>query len=222
MLNGIKGVIFDLDGTLVDSMWIWPQVDHDYMEKYGLKKPMDMECLIEGKGCNEIADMFLTWFSTLNKTRTEIVSEWMDMTYDKYVNDVTLKKGAKEFIYELSSAGVMLGIASSNAKELIHATLDSLNVRQYFSSIHSADEVKHGKPSPEVYLKVLEDFGIPSKNCLVFEDIPMGILAGKNAGMKVCAVEDSFSANLKHKKEELADFYIESYDDIKHGTYKIL
>ena len=74
--------------------------------------------------------------------------------------------------------------------------------------------VKKGKPAPDVYLEAARQLGVEPGECLVFEDIVKGIEAGKNAGMKVCAVEDDFSAHQKEKKMELSDYYIETYDDI--------
>ena len=69
---------------------------------------------------------------------------------------------------------------------------------------------------------VPESLGVLPENCLVFEDVPMGILAGKNAGMKVCAVEDKFSKVQEKKKRELADYYIQDYNDIQKKTYEVL
>ena len=85
-----------------------------------------------------------------------------------------------------------------------------------------ACEAGAGKPAPDVYLLTAEDMGVKPERCLVFEDVPMGILAGKNAGMTVCAVEDDFSAPQCAKKRELADYYIQDYNDIKNGTYEVL
>ena len=79
-----------------------------------------------------------------------------------------------------------------------------------------------GKPSPDVYLLVAKEMGVCPENCLVFEDVPMGILAGKNAGMRVCAVDDDFSRPQEEKKKKLADYYIQDYYDIKKETYEVL
>jgi beta-phosphoglucomutase-like phosphatase (HAD superfamily) len=69
---------------------------------------------------------------------------------------------------------------------------------------------------------VAEDLGVKPEKCLVFEDVPMGILAGKNAGMKVCAIEDDFTRPQRDRKRELADFYINDFDDIMKETYEVL
>ena len=89
-------------------------------------------------------------------------------------------------------------------------------------AVRTACEVAKGKPSPDIYLKVSEDLRVAPKECLVFEDISMGILAGKNAGMKVCAVEDAFSMGQIEKKKALADYYILNYHDVLNNTYEHL
>ena len=78
-----------------------------------------------------------------------------------------------------------------------------------------------GKPAPDVYLKVAEDLGVAPEECLVFEDVPNGILAGKNAGMKVCAVYDEFSEPDDPEKRRLADYYIRDFFQIMDHTYEI-
>ncbi len=81
-------------------------------------------------------------------------------------------------------------------------TLEALKITSLFDSVRTACEVESGKPAPDVYLLVAKDMGVTPERCLVFEDVPMGILAGKNAGMKVCAVEDDFSKPQERKKRE--------------------
>lgn len=150
------------------------------------------------------------------------MQEWTDMTYDKYVHDVELKQGAYDFIKSMREQGKKIGIATSNAMELVEATLDALDIRDMFDSVRSACEVAAGKPSPDVYLLVSKDIDVAPEHCLVFEDVPMGIMAGKNAGMRVCAVDDEFSRPKERKKKEMADYYIQDFHDIKNGTYEVL
>ncbi len=100
--------------------------------------------------------------------------------------------------------------------------MESNGLGKYIQVVRTACDVAKGKPAPDIYLKVAEDLGVDSENCLVFEDVPMGILAGKNAGMPVCAVEDSHSQNQTEEKRRFADYYINSFHDIFNGTYEIL
>ncbi len=222
MLKGIEAVIFDIDGTLVDSMWIWENIDELFLEKYKLKQPEGFHEGMEGKSYSETAQYFLDLFPSLPHTREELEQEWYDMAYEMYSTQMELKKGAYEFIKGLHSQGIKIGIATSNNRQLAEGTLANNKVLEYIDSIWTSCEAGAGKPNPAVYLHVAEDLHVEPSKCLVFEDVPMGILAGKNAGMKVCAVEDCFSKPQEAKKRELADYYIQDYDDIKNATYEVL
>lgn len=220
MLKGIKAVLFDMDGSLVDSMWIWPEVDREYMEKYHLIQPETLHKDIEGMSYVETAQYFLDIFPSLSFTPEEICAEWTEMTMELYKTQVHLKPGAGEFLERMKAQGILLGIATSNARALADAALDALKIRQYFSVVCTADEAARGKPAPDVYLLAAKKLQVLPEHCLVFEDIPNGIRAGKNAGMKVCAVHDQFSVPLEMEKRELADYYIRDYREIWNETFE--
>nr|WP_235250123.1 HAD family phosphatase [Faecalicatena contorta] len=222
MLNNIDGIIFDMDGTLIDSMWIWPAVDIEFFKKYNLEPPEDFHVEMEGMSYAETAQYFLDTFPTLSLTLQEVMDEWTEMAMEKYLTQVPLKEGAKDFLDEMKKRGIKLGIATSNGRELVDETLKVLEIAEIFDSVVTAGEVGVGKPAPDVYLKVASEIGIDPTRCLVFEDVPMGILAGKNAGMKVCAVEDDFSREQRSRKKELADYYICDYYEIKSESYEVL
>ena len=107
-----------------------------------------------------------------------------------------------------------MGIATSNGREMVDAVVESLQIGTYFDMITTACEVKAGKPEPDIYLEVAKRLGVEPSECLVFEDIPAGIIAGKRAGMQVIAVEDDFSKHMKPEKLKLADGFIETYFDL--------
>jgi len=222
MLKDIEAIIFDVDGTLIDSMWIWTDIDELFLEKYNLEKPEGFHEGMEGMSYSETAQYFLDLFPSLPHTREELEEEWYDMAYEIYTTQMELKKGAYEFIKTMHEKGIKLGIATSNNRELAEGTLRNNKVFEYMGSIWTSCEAGAGKPNPAVYLNVAKDLGVDPKNCLVFEDVSNGILAGKNAGMKVCAVDDAFSRNQEEKKRQLADYYIQDYDDIKNNTYEVL
>lgn len=222
MLKDIDAIIFDMDGTLIDSMWIWPSIDDAYLAKYNLIKTENFHEAMEGMSYTEVARFFLDTYPELERTQEEVMEEWMDMAHDKYMNQVYLKDGAYEFITEMRRQGKKIGIATSNARSLADDTLEALKIMELFDVVRSACEVAAGKPSPDVYLLVAEEMEVDPKRCLVFEDVPMGILAGKNAGMSVCAVEDDFSKPQEEKKRSLADYYIQNYNDIKNEAYEVL
>lgn len=225
MLKDIRAVIFDLDGTLMDSMWMWTDIDVEYLGRYGYAYPLEqlqeIQKTIEGMSFTETAQFFKERFS-IPKSVPEIMDDWKHMAYEKYSTQVPLKPGALRFLREMRKKGIPMGIASSSSRDLIDASLNGNGVEDYFSCITTSCEVARGKPAPDVYLETARKLGVKPKDCLVFEDVPMGIHAGQNAGMRVCAVEDSFSGGQREVIRRLADYYISSYDQVLDHTYEVL
>lgn len=214
IMKNTDAVLFDMDGTLIDSMWVWAAVDEEFYERYGLTEPDDFYEQMEGKSFTEVAKLYLDAFPEIPFTLEELQQEWTRMAYEKYTTEVPLKEGVREFITSLKERNVKLGIGTSNGRELVDATLQALDIEQHFDSVHTSCEVETGKPSPDIYLLVAEDLGVDPSRCLVFEDVPNGILAGKNAGMRTCAVYDQYSRDQEDKKKEMADYYIDSYMEL--------
>ncbi|MBR4807293.1 MAG: HAD family phosphatase [Lachnospiraceae bacterium] len=213
MLENIDAIIFDLDGTLVDSMWMWKDIDLEFLGERGLELPPTLQKEIEGMSFNETAELFIERFK-LTETIDELKVIWNDMAYDKYAHVVRPKPGAIRFLDRAREKGFKMGIASSNSMELINAALANYDLFDYFESIVSANDVPRGKPFPDVYLTVADRLGVDPGRCLVFEDITMGIMAGKSAGMKVCCIDDDYSADDVENKKAAADYYIYSYDEV--------
>ena len=216
MLEGIDAVIFDLDGTVVDSMWMWRTIDIEYLAGFGIKLPEDLQSCIEGLSFTETAVYFKERFDIPNDVET-IKNTWNEMAYDMYANRVGLKPGIRDFLVKLKERGIKTGIASSNSNELVGTVLDSLGIRKYFDEIHTSCEVEHGKPFPDIFLLVAKTLDALPERCLVFEDIIPGIEAGHAAGMKVCAVYDDFSHKESDLKKEKADYSIEDLSQVNFG-----
>ena len=210
MLQDIDAVIFDMDGSLVDSMWMWRAIDIEYLGRYGIALPEDLQTKIEGMSFGETARYFKEHFPIPESTE-EIMEEWNRMAWDKYIYEVPLKKGIPAFLTNCREYGIRLGIATSNSRELVENVASTHHLREYFTSIVTGCDVARGKPSPDIYLEAAKQLGVSPSRCLVFEDIIAGILAGKNAGMRVCAVEDAYSAHDRERKKELSDYYIHDY-----------
>ncbi|WP_129600862.1 HAD family hydrolase [Anaerophilus nitritogenes] len=214
MIKDIEAVIFDLDGTLVDSMWIWKQIDIEYLGKRGLTLPDGLQKEVEGMSFTETANYFKERFH-LQESIEEIKAEWMDMTKDYYANQIPTKNGVYTFLMKLKNKGIKMGIGTSNDKELVNLVLQKNNIMDFFETIRTSCEVQRGKPHPDVFLKVAYDLGVEPKNCLVFEDTYAGVLAAKRAGMKVYAIADESSFAYKQDISNLADYYIEGFEAIE-------
>lgn len=217
MLKEKKAVIFDLDGSLVDSMWLWKEIDREYLERFQLPLPEGLQRELEGMSFTETAAYFKERFQ-LPVSVEEIKADWNRMAWEKYESKVKLKAGAERFLEYCRRKGLLLAIATSNSRHLVENLVRVLDISHYFSNIQTSCDVKKGKPAPDIYLSVADTLGVNAGECLVFEDIVPGILAGKAAGMEVCAVEDAHSVYQEKEKRKLADYYIRDFTQIKEMT----
>lgn len=206
-------IIFDLDGTLIDSMWLWGQIDIDYLARFGLESPPDLQACLAGMSVNETASYMKKRFGITDPPE-KMVSDWNDMAMDYYRKKIPLKKGAGAFLRAVKNRGLKTGIASSNSMELIDAVLDGLNIRPFFDCVHITNEVPKGKPSPDIYNLVASDLSVDNEKCLVFEDIKEGVMAGQAAGMEVCGVFDDFADTKGGSIREMADYFINDFTEI--------
>lgn len=213
MFSNIKAVLFDMDGTLIDSLWMWRSIDKEFLGSRNIPMPDKLQKNIDGMSFSETACYFKEAFN-LAEPVEEIKTIWNNMAMDKYRYEVPLKEGAREFLEALKAKGYKMGIATSNSRELAMCCLEALGIDKYFDSVVTACDVGAGKPAPDIYLKSAKNCGVEPCECIVFEDILQGIEAGHNAGMKVCTVYDDYSADDDVLKREKADYYINNYNEI--------
>ena len=213
MLRDIEAVIFDLDGTLIDSMWVWKSIDMEYLGKRNISVPRELNKELEGMSFEEVAEFFKDRFD-IEDSVEEIVAEWNKMAWDKYENEVKLKPGVREFLKYLKNNNIKTGIATSNSRSLAKLVLKANNIDKYIDKIVTSTEVSKGKPEPDVYLKAAEELEQNPSTCLVFEDVLNGMIAGKRAHMKVCAVYDEASHASYEEKSKVADYIIDDMTEI--------
>lgn len=217
MLDSFKGAIFDMDGTLVDSMWIWGKIDEDYLRKHGAEVPEDLHDAITSFGFYETALYFKKRFSIAD-TPEEIMEEWNNMALHEYTYNVKLKPGAKEYLNFLKAAGVRIALATSNSKPLLELALSHNNVLHLFDTIVTTDEVKRSKNFPDVYLLAAERLCITPADCVVFEDILPAVMGAKAAGMRVVGVYDEAAAYQKDDILLQTDYYIYDFNCLMKNT----
>ena len=209
----IEAVIFDLDGSMVDSMWMWRAIDIEYLGRFDIELPENLQACIEGMSFSETAVYFKERFQLPDDPDT-IKADWNRMAWDKYAYEVPVKDGVTELLEYCMEHGIKAGIATSNSRELVENVVKVHNLGRYFGCIMTGCDVAKGKPAPDIYLAVAKELDVSPENCLVFEDIIPGIQAGKAAGMRVCAVYDKYSEHQDEEKHRLADYYTYQFKEL--------
>ena len=208
-----KGAIFDMDGTLMDSMWIWRDIDIEYLGRFGIALPEDLQAKIEGMSFAETAVYFREHFG-ITDSLEKIQSDWNDMAIDFYRHRIGMKRGARELLTQMKERGMKIGIATSNSVELTEECLAANGVADLFDTVRTSRDTPRGKPFPDIYLSVADEWGIAPEDLIVFEDIPNGAIAGKRAGMEVIAVADDYALSRREELIRIADHFIEDFTQI--------
>jgi len=216
VLKGKEAVIFDVDGSLVDSMWMWKKIDRDYLAKFDIPLPSNLQQEIEGMSFYQTACYFKEHFP-IHQSVQDMMNTWNEMAFDKYKDEVMLKPGVLRLLKFCKEKGIKMGIATSNSRELMDVIAKAHGISEYISCIKTGSDITNGKPAPDIYLAVAVELQVEPSKCLVFEDIPAGIKAGKAANMEVCAVKDAYSMDSDREKHVLADYYLDDYRHLNLG-----
>ena len=213
MFTDMKAAIFDLDGTLIDSMWVWEQIDKDYLESIGHPVPPNLKDDITHLSLSQTAVYFKKRFN-IKDSIDSIISTWSNMAYYQYANNIHLKKGAFEFLSHLKASNIKIGLATSNSIDLLTAVLKNNKIYDFFDTITVSDEVKVGKDTPDIYLLSAKKLGVSPSECIVFEDIPAAVSGAKKANMNVVGICDEYEKDSHPLLKEMADRYIYDYFEL--------
>jgi beta-phosphoglucomutase len=191
--------IFDMDGVLVDNFHFHNLAWKEFCKDKQVTIPLDeLKNILFGRTNNEIMPMLFGQDISVNDIQK--LSDEKEAAYRKvYEGQVKPVKGLISLLESFYNNDIPLAVASSGPMANIMFVLQNLNIANYFTVIVSGDEVTHGKPHPEIYLKTSGKMGVKPDNCFVFEDSYAGIESAKNAGMKVIGVATT------HPKEKLKD-----------------
>ena len=199
----IRAVLFDMDGTLVDTEKYYRKFWPIAMAEFGYCLTDEQVLSMRSLGRPFAPARLKEWFGedldyyAIRARRTEIMEECLDR------EGIQLKPGAVEILDELKRRGVLAAVATASPLERTEKYLSHTGIRQYFDHIISATQVREGKPSPDIYLYACQQLGLDPSECMAVEDAPNGILAAYRAGLKVVMVPDQTPPT----KEDLKDLY---------------
>lgn len=208
-----RGFIFDFDGTLVDSMWIWDNLLIDFLKKYGYDTPQNLLEEVAYMSLNQSSEYVCSLYD-LPLTPSEVYSAWNDMIYDGYACEIKLKPGAREYLRYLKSIGKVLAVATANNRELTEACLKNNGMAGFFDVYTYADEVGIGKSDPQIYIETLRRMDMTVQDAVLFEDILKALETAKSIGLDVVIAEDKSAENNRMQLKAAADLYIESFEEL--------
>lgn len=212
-LKNIEGAVFDLDGTLLDSSWVWEKVDEKFLGDRGFQVPDDYVDEISPLGAERAAVYTIERFG-LNEDKDDIVREWIEMAKKEYATEVVCKPYAKEFLEELHKLNIKMAVATSSDRELFMKTLEREGILKYFQKIVTVDEVERGKGYPDIYEEAARRIKVNSHKCLVFEDILAGVTGASLGEFNVVAVFDEKSKHNWEKIKSISKYSINDYKEL--------
>lgn len=207
-----KAAIFDMDGTLLDSMHVWQQVDDAFFADHGMTTPPDYAAAISGMSFQQTAEYTKQRFSFPETTR-HIMTTWKVYAERQYREQVQLKPGAAEYLRMLHRHGIKIAAATALAEELFLPALKRAGVEHLFSAYATTDKSGESKRVGSVYLRAAEALGVAPADCIVFEDILDGHIGARTAGMRSCNVYDSFADHDRAEINRVADFCTRDFSD---------
>lgn len=208
-----KGIIFDLDGTILDSMNVWKEIDVKFLGRRGLEVPEDYFKQIAPLGFEGAAAYTIKRFG-FSDTPEEIIEEWYQMAGDAYANEVALKPFAGEYLRYLKKQGVKIGIATSCETSMFLPALERNGILDLFESYTTVREVPRGKEFPDIYERQAEKMGLLPEDCAVFEDILKAVQGANAGGFYTVGVYDVHSEYEWEEIQKQADRFIYSYEEL--------
>ena len=229
-LKNKKVMIFDLDGTLIDSIGVWTYADQELIKKYaGIEVDLDKIQTDRNKFFSENtnADIYVAYCKflidkyNLKITDPNKVSDIRINTANTVLkSEIEFKEKAVELILKLKELGYILVLATGTSKSQLKIyytenkkMLDKMNINDVFDLIVTKDEINKQKPDPEIYIKIIDYLNVNADECLVFEDSYIGVLSANNAGMEVVNVYDKYSDFERDKINIITDYSISNYEE---------
>jgi len=212
----IKGAIFDMDGTIIDSMFIWDTIAEDYLRSLGIEPKENLAEVFETFTLEESAEYYRKHYG-INRSCKEIVDDINNMVTETYRTKVRLKNGVGKFLKRLHNFGVKMCIATVTDRCIAEEVLKRLGVGEYFSEILVCSELGCNKETPEIYRQALKSLGTDKEETIVFEDAFYALETAKKDGFRVVAVYDEYEPK-QDELRKVADYYISDYSSFCFKT----
>ena len=214
-MHEFKGAIFDMDGTLLDSMPVWKRLTQGYLKQFGLNITDEEYAECEGFSQPQVAQYFADRYDLPGGAAG--LMEGMDrLITSRYETIAKPKDGVLEFLDGLRARGVKMAIATLTARRHAEKALRDRDMLDYFDFMLTIEDVGVSKYQPDIYLKSAERLGLTPADCIIFEDAPYACTTAKKAGFRVCGVVEPAYAAGEEELRAAGDFIVEhSFDELR-------
>lgn len=212
-MKKFKYCIFDLDGTLLDSMAAWHNLGKDYLLKKGVTPPHNLNKILASMSMQESAEYFRQAFK-INLSNEEIITGVNELIADKYKNELVLKPYVKEYLQKLKEENVKMCIATATPLKMANAALERNEIVNYFSFVASCDEVGVGKNKPDIFYMAAKKLDADPSDIAVYEDADFALITAKEAGFFTIGVYDESFKEKNKDIQLISDMYIESFKEL--------
>lgn len=212
-----SGAIFDVDGTILDSMRVWEDMTARFLKKYDIELTAEMVEAYRNMTLEVSLPLIVSTFG-LDIDEQSVFEEFNRMALEEYTQRVPAKPGAVEYIQRLSDAGVKIAVATSGFPDACKGAFTRLGIAQYIDAYAFSSEVGVDKSNPDVYLLAAQRIGIEPADCMVFEDILAGIKGATLAGMQTTAVYDLSNRSETDALRQCAGRYITDWSELDDFT----
>lgn len=208
----LKGLLFDMDGVLVNNLDVHREAFAEFFRRYGVNRTFDELNRHFGRGNDDIMGDLMPREIVERVGIRELGNQKEAIYREIYAPKIKPQEGLLEFLAESEREGLRSAVGSSGFLANVDFVLDRCDIRRYFDAIVAGDQVTKCKPDPEIYLTAAAKLGLKPSECIVFEDAEAGIEAGKRAGMVVVALATTFPREFLESTE--ADMIIDDFRDI--------
>lgn len=212
-MKQFKYSIFDLDGTLLDSMAAWHNLGRDYLLLKGVIPPENLNEILESMSMLESAEYFRQAFK-INLSPEEIISGVNELIAGKYKNELVLKPYVREYLQKLKDENVKMCIATATPLKLAKTALERNEIIDYFSFVASCDEVGVGKNKPDIFYMAANKLNADISNISMYDDADFALITAKEAGFYTIGVYDESFKDKRKDIELVSDLYIESFKEL--------